>query len=189
MPRNKNLVLLALLLALTGGCAGSGTRTEVTSDPRGVTIAEGAQSLRVEINSQLFTEYHFKDAARPYYYPIIGPGNLPMTRNWPMTGGENEEHDHPHHRSLWFAHGLVNGINFWSDESRQGKIVHDKFTRIESVKKSGVIASRNQWVGPDGNVVCTDDRTMRIYDRPGARMFDFEITLHASQGAVTFGDT
>ena len=30
---------------------------------------------------------------------------------------------------------------------------------------------------------------MRIYNHPGMRLFDFEITIHASHGAVTFGDT
>lgn len=189
MPRQKQLlILLSLLIWISGGCTAlnhAGTQ----ANHRGIQFIESPKTIRVEINGGFFTEYHFADAARPYYYPLMGLGNLPMTRNWPMTAGENEEHDHPHHRSLWFAHGLVNGVNFWSEEKSFGKIVHEKFTRIESGKKVGVIASSNNWVGPDGRIVCTDDRTMRIYNRPGARMFDFEITIHASHGPVTLGDT
>ena len=54
----------------------------------GVQIKEGTDSLRVDINGKLFTEYHFKDVPRPYFYPLIGPGELPMTRNWPMNSPE-----------------------------------------------------------------------------------------------------
>ena len=112
-----------------------------------------------------------------------------MTRDWPMASPPDEEHDHPHHRSLWYAHGDVNGINFWSEEKSYGKIVHDKFTEIKSGRDVGIIKSTDNWVAPDGSIVCTDDRTMRIYNHPGMRLFDFEVTIHASHGAVTFGDT
>ena len=114
-----------------------------------------------------------------------------MTRNWPMETTPNEEHDHPHHRSLWFAHGEMNGRDFWSEERNFGKIVHDHFTKVESGKTSGVIQSHNNWIAADGKRICTDDRTFRLYN-PGAadeRLFDFEITLHASEGALTLGDT
>ena len=119
--------------------------------------------LRVEINGQLFTEYFFKDVPRPFCYPLIGPGDAAMTRNWPMKTTPDEEHDHPHHRSLWFAHGAVNGHDFWSEAKNAGKIVHEGFDQIESSKKMGVIKSRNKWVAADGTVVCTDERTLRIY--------------------------
>src|SRR5262245_22177026 len=53
--------------------------------------------------------YH-KDskAAKPYLWPILGPGNVPVTRAWPMeTGKANESNDHPHQKSAWFCHGDV----------------------------------------------------------------------------------
>lgn len=189
MPGRKILVYSVLLFLILAGCSTSGPRTETIASHAGVQIIEGTNSLRVEINGELFTEYHYTDAARPYYYPLLGPEHLPMTRNWPMTAGENEEHDHPHHRSLWYAHGLVNGVNFWSEEKNYGKIVHTKFTGIKSGSKVGVIRSADDWIAPDGKIVCTDDRTMRIYNRPGMKLFDFEITIHASHGPVVMGDT
>src|SRR5258708_2444977 len=57
-------------------------------------------TVRVEVNGKPFTEYYYKDVPRPYFYPVLGPESLPMTRNWPMKSPDNEEHDHPHHRSL-----------------------------------------------------------------------------------------
>lgn len=162
----------------------------VSTGDSGVQISEGPESLKVTINGQPFTEYFFKDVPRPYFYPLLGPGQLPMTRNWPMKNTDNEEHDHPHHRSLWFAHGLVNGQDFWTEAKGSGKTVHDGFTEIKSGKDFGLIRSKNKWVAADGSVFCTDDRLMRIYNRPDdSRLFDFEITIHASNGDVTFGDT
>ena len=157
----------------------------------GVQITRLADRLRVEINGQLFTEYYYKDVPRPYCYPLIGPGDVAMTRDWPMKNTAGESQDHPHHRSLWFAHGAINGHDFWSEQKAFGKTVHEDFLEVTSGKKEGVIRSANKWVAADGTVVCTDERTLRFYNpgRANERLFDFEITLKASNGELTFGDT
>jgi len=158
---------------------------------QGVQIVQLTNRLRIEINGQLFTEYFFQDVPRPYCYPLIGPGDAAMTRNWPMKNTPGEDHDHPHHRSLWFAHGAVNGHDFWSEEKAFGKTVHQDFLEIKSGKKVGVIRSRDKWIAADGTVVCTDERTLRFFapERPSERLVDFEITMFASNGDLTFGDT
>jgi len=157
----------------------------------GVQITQLPDRLHIQLNGKLFTEYFFKDVPRPYCYPLIGPGELAMTRNWPMKTALDEAHDHPHHRSLWFAHGSVNGHDFWSEAKGFGKIVHDSFDEIKSGKESGTVKSRNKWVADDGTLVCTDDRVLRIYNtgHDNERLFDFEITLHAPDKEVVFGDT
>lgn len=184
---------LAGLFCLLAGYAA--TPQETPSSPAspgqnpGVQITDQGNKLRIEIGGQLFTEYFYKDVPRPYLYPVMGPGNLPMTRNWPLKEVPDEEHDHPHHKSLWFTHGDVNKVDFWADGADKGKIVHDRFVQLQSGKDAGVIQARNKWVAPDGKVVLTDDSTLRIYNRANDRFLDFEVTLHASNGEVTFGDT
>jgi len=156
----------------------------------GVKITELADKVKVEINGQLFTEYNFKDAAFPYFYPVIGPTGVNITRHWPIKEGLDEggdKLDHPHHRSLWYTHGNVNGKDFWSGKNE--KIVHDKFFEVTSDSKVGVITSQNKWVSADGQTVCTDTRTHRFYNRPEGQIMDFEIAIHASHGDVIFGDT
>lgn len=207
MQKTTRLSLLAvstLGAAAIFSCAAADSRAN-----SGVQIAELPDRLRVEINGQLFTEYFFKDVPRPYCYPILGPQGIPMTRNWPMKDTTGEDHDHQHHRSFWFAHGAINGTDFWAEspaegsilrgphgdevkagKPKTGKTVHEKFIEIKSGADSGRISSQNKWVAPDGTVVCTDDRTLRIYNRPdNERLFDFEITLHPAGGDLTFGDT
>jgi hypothetical protein len=191
--RYRSVAPIAIVLALlTGaGCVHPNDSQSPRASNGGIQITELTNRLRIDINGQLFTEYFFKDVPRPYCYPLIGPGGAAMTRNWPMRAVPDEERDHKHHRSLWFAHGLISGHDFWSEDKSFGRTVHDTFTQIKSGKDFGVIKSRNKWVTADGVVVCTDDRTLRIFNphQPNERLLDFEITLHASNGDLTLGDT
>jgi hypothetical protein len=153
-----------------------------------VQIKEEPGKLRIEINGQLFSEYIYENTTRPFMYPIVGPDGAHMTRNWPMKDEGKEEHDHKHHKSLWWAHGSVNGIDFWSEEKGAGKTVHEKFLEVKS-GDVGVIKSANKLVSLEGKTIATDEQTIRIYNVKDADLFDFEVTLHASDGDVTFGDT
>lgn len=156
----------------------------------GVQITEGADKVRVEVNGELFTEYCHKGAPHVYFYPLLGPGGVAMTRDFPMKNTEGEEQDHKHHRSLWYSHGSVNGLDFWSESDTAGSIRHAKFLEIKSGKFAGWIRSSNQWVNTEGGVICTDERLFRVYSRPNnERLFDFEITLFAGNKELVLGDT
>jgi len=182
-------IAFALLIA---ACAVRSADVSSAAPPKaGVQITRLEDRLRVELNGQLFTEYVFKNTPRPYCYPLLGPGNLAMTRDWPMKDTPGEDHDHPHHRSLWFAHGAMNGHDFWSEQKAFGKTVHEDFLEVKSGQDTGVIKSRNKWVTADGKVVCTDERTLRFYNpgRANERIVDFDITLFASNGDLMLGDT
>jgi hypothetical protein len=156
----------------------------------GVQITQQDGTLRVDVAGQLFTIYHYADVPRPYFYPVLGPDELPMTRKWPMENPKDEEHDHPHHRGLWYAHSKVNGLDFWSEAPGFCKIVHVEFVKVQSGNRFGIIKSKDKWLDHAGAVVCTDVRTMRIYNLPGQeRMFDFDVTLQAPPDKpVVFGD-
>lgn len=147
--------------------------------------------LRVELNGELFTEYHFRDVPRPYLYPLIGPDNSPMTRNWPMKEVADEERDHLHHRSLWFTHGAVNGHDFWSEAKGHGRIVHDQFAAISSSRDAGIIQAKNNWVAADGTLICRDETTIRVHapKNDDERLLDYEVTVHALDRDLVFGDT
>jgi hypothetical protein len=160
-----------------------------------VEMKEGPDKVRVEIGGQLFTEYCFTGAPHVYFYPLIGPGGVRMTRDWPMKETPGEERDHPHHRSLWFSHGAVNGVDFWTEASPgkttkhpTGRIEHAKFLEVKGGEKEGVIRAALRWVAPDGSVPVTSEQTFRVQD--GAeRIIDFAVTLTAGEKDVTFGDT
>ncbi len=162
-------------------------------------MKEGPDKIRVEIDGQLFTEYCFTGAPHVYFYPLIGPGGARMTRDWPMKDSPGEDHDHPHHRSLWFAHGAVNGYDFWTESASfakgtpphpLGEIHHDKFLEVKGGEKEGVIRDQLKWVTSDGTTPLTSVQTLRVYERPAnERLFDFEVALTAGDKDVIFGDT
>lgn len=157
----------------------------------GVQIIAQQDQLVVEINGELFTKYNFQGAPHVYFYPVLGPGGVSMTRDYPMVpNSEGEAHDHPHHRSLWYSHGDVNKVDFWSEGAKAGKILHDKFLEVKSGADFGAIKSENKWVAPNGEVVCRTEQTVRIYSRPkNERLMDFDVTIKAGDKAVVFGDT
>lgn len=155
---------------------------------RAVRIRQVKDVIRVEINGALFTEYHFSDADRPYFYPVIGPTGKNVTRNWPMKEVEGESTDHEHHRGLWYTHGDVNGHDFWS-EGRGPKIVQTKIVELTSGEDSGTIMTESEWGDKDGQIVCTDTRRHTFYSRSDSKMMDIEITLNAAGDDLVLGDT
>ena len=68
---------------------------------KGVLIQPKDGKLRVEINGQFFSEYHYQEVSRPFFYPVMGPDGLPMTRNWPMAQGEGEKAVRQAPQGMW----------------------------------------------------------------------------------------
>ena len=111
-----------------------------------------------------------------------------MTRNFPMKKVEGEEADHPHHRGLWYGHRSVNGVSFWEETGKEGRMAHDKFLEIKSGKEFGLIKESTKWISTNGSLVCTDVRTIRIHNSPSGPMLDFDVTITAPEKEVVFGD-
>jgi hypothetical protein len=159
-----------------------------------VKLTKSEDRVRVEIEGQLFTEYIFKGAYRPYCYPVLAADGTGLTRDFPMKQNTGEDENHPHHRSLWFAHSDVNGVDFWNQDDNgsprpKGKILHDALSEVTSGKDTGVVRATNRWTAPDGRVFCTDERVLRFSGSGTDRVLDFEITLRAPADApVKLGD-
>jgi hypothetical protein len=156
-----------------------------------VKLTPSDDRIRVELGGQLFTEYIFKGGARPYLYPVHAADGTKLNRDFPQVKGvAGEEEDHPHHTSLFFTHGAVNGIDFWTVGARKGTIVNDS-VKSEVKGDTGVIVSRNRWLAGDGvAVVCTDETTLRFKAVPGGRALDYEVTIKAQPDKeLVFGDT
>jgi hypothetical protein len=182
---------LAFAALLGTSCTTPTPTPRFVARPEGVRITPADDHLRVEIGGRLFTEYYYTNVPRPFCYPLIGPTGAAMTRHFPMvTNAPGEQHDHRHHRSLWFAHGLVNGQDLWTERPSAGRIVHRGFAEITSGPDVGVITTFNDWLDRNGQILCTDEQTLRFYPpKDKALVLDFEITIRASRGNVTLGDT
>ncbi len=157
-----------------------------------VTLKPLDGKVRVEIAGQLFTEYVYAGHRKPILFPIFGPTGAGMTRQWPIVQNiPGEAHDHPHHEGLWFSHGDVNGVDFWTNGTAAkpaGTIVQKKIDTDEKDARAAIL-TQNDWIAPDGKIVCTDTRLLNFSAANGTRIIDFEIVIHASNGDVAFGDT
>ena len=162
-----------------------------------LTVEASDAGAVVRVDGEVFAEYLKESGRQPAIWPVIGPSGKPVTRAYPIgPRGPHEEADHLHHRSIWFSHGLVNGLDFWTTREEslsagapQNRIVHQEFTITQVQNGIATIGTRNQWISKDDKTICNDERLVRFGVEDDARWIDFTITLMASHGDVTLGDT
>src|SRR5258706_1480149 len=88
------------------------------SEKTGITIKDvGGGQISISNSDHEITRYNVGPMAekfkKPFFYPVMAQG-VSVTRAWPMEDKPNEAHDHRHHTGLYFAHGAVNGKEYWS---------------------------------------------------------------------------
>jgi hypothetical protein len=161
-----------------------------------VTAERTKHGVAVKIDGKPFTEYLTQAGHSPAMWPVIGPTGAPVTRSFPFTAKTDDgTDDHPHHQSFWFTHDKVNGIDFWgaNKNDQQGDrgahIAHREFIDVSSSGATARIVTRNDWMNGEKRV-CEDQRTIVFGKGPAdTRWIDFKITIKATDGDVTFGDT
>lgn len=66
------------------------------------------------IDGREVTRWHYgSQYPRPFLYPVVGPDSGASLTRMGHPGAPN----HDHHRSVWFAHNKLLGIDFWSDNT------------------------------------------------------------------------
>jgi Methane oxygenase PmoA len=184
---------LALLPALAPG------------KPADVTVAVGKDRIDFSCGSELATSYVIDPAqAKPFFWPLNGPGGAVVTRGWPVDKAEpGEMTDHVHHKSVWFCHGDVipegmelkhkikgvAGVDFWSETPGHGVIACTKVEPPEVKGNHARVVTLNEWRTADGEKVLDETRTIHFVDFGDARLIVVDSDLDASVVPVTFGDT
>jgi hypothetical protein len=162
----------------------------VAGTRQGVELKKTMDAIEVLVGGEPFTSYHFRGFNKPVYFPLRTASGIVVTRSWPMIPGvSGEARDHPHQKGLWLTHGNVNGVDFWSEDGKSGKIFHREFLEIKDGDSMGVLRSINDWVTPDGKRILEELREVRIYSQAKVRILDFDFRLTATNGPVVFGDT
>lgn len=177
----RYLAALALLAA---------TLFSTSASAADITVTETPDGADVKIDGELFTRYLKKSGAKPILYPIIGPAEMAMTRNYPMTeAGPDEKSDHIHHRSFWFTHGEVNDSDFWAEAGdKLGTIEHQSFKKLAGGEEGEIVAD-SVWIDRHGKKILKDERTYKFGVLGDARYIDLDVTLTATDAPVKFGDT
>jgi hypothetical protein len=76
---------------------------------------------------------------RPFFFPLVGPSGTPLTRM-----GHPGDFSHEHHRSIWFAHADVLGLDFWS-EGKPTRIRQKEWLCYVDGDLEAVLACRLGW--------------------------------------------
>jgi Methane oxygenase PmoA len=157
---------------------------------QGVVLREGAGKVEILVDGQPFTTYYFEGYKKPIFFPLRAASGTVVTRGYPMVPDvPGEAQDHPHHKGLWFTHGDVNGVDFWSESDKTGRILHRKLEVAKSDPTVGVLKSENDWVTPSSQVILREVREVKIHSQPGVRVMDFDLKVTAVSDPVKFGDT
>jgi len=156
----------------------------------GVFFRQQPGKIEILVAGAPFTTFYFQGYNKPIFYPLRAASGTIVTRGYPMIQDiPGEARDHPHHKGLWLTHGDINGLDFWAETSKSGKIVHRKFEQLKNDDHVGIIRSRNDWMSPEGKRVLEETREVKVYDLPHVRVMDFDFKLTAVEGPVKFGDT
>lgn len=148
------------------------------------------EKVDVTVRGARFTSYHYDTDkyVRPFLYPVIGPFGNEVTRE--IEGKEGPDFDHVHHKSIYVAHGDVNGANCWDEMPGHGSVTHQSFKRVSGGPVYGEVSSLNFWRTNAGEKVCEQTSNLRFYNLPSnLRIIDFVVKFHATEGDVQFGDT
>ncbi len=147
--------------------------------------------LEVHIGGALFTTYNYgREWARPFFYPFLGPCGEKMTRGFPVDFQKGETRDHKHHKSVWVAHGDLNGTDNWMEERGHGYQIHQAFSDVVSGPVMGTFTAENAWIDFRERPQLSECRRFRFWGvSPYCRIMDAEIEFTATDGDVIFGDT
>jgi len=142
-------------------------------------------ALGVLVDGELFTRYFGIAKPKPYFYPLLAPGGLPVTRGFPFEERDGEERDHPHHVSLWYAHGDVDGRDFWHGSDPEAHMTMRTFPIPDAARE---VETSQYWISRE-QVLATDHRRISFGATESARWIDFEITIEPEGERLTLGDT
>ena len=128
------------------------------------------------------TRWHFSDLApRPYFFPVNGPSGQSLTRM-----GHPGAPNHDHHRSFWFAHSDLLGIDFWS-ETTASRIRQSQWYAIQDGMDSARIALELLWTdGHDPQPLVKQDVFATIRALPKGWTLELQSDFRATADGVEF---
>jgi hypothetical protein len=191
----RRLLVLGVLFAMARTSGRSAGRPQER-----VELVRDGSHVDVLIGGRPFTTYFFDPAiAKPYLHPVRSAQGTVVTRGFPMTPPlPGEDRDEPHQRAMYFAHGDINGFDFWGEAVFQrwsnhsastfGRTVFRALDEIRGGEETGRLRATFDLVTPSGTIA----QETQTYDFSGddrSRTIDCEFAIHARDGPVTIGDS
>ncbi len=163
--------VLALFLSLS--LAGALLAEEPFTLKRCELVPLSKHQVSFQIDGVEKTRWHFGNGCpRPFFYPFNGPSGTSLTRMG-HPGAEN----HDHHRSVWFAHHDVGGIDFWSDRT-EGRVRQEHWYSYRDGDDEAVMASLSGWYDGEGKELMEQDVAAALTPMDdGEHALEIQITM------------
>jgi hypothetical protein len=180
-----------------------------------VGIEPGSDRIEVTIGGQPFTTYYFTaEVAKAYLMPLRTTSGIVLTRGFPV-GNQVSEADRkspsfePHQRPLYFGHGDISGVDFWTEEVFNGLLSgaaaraqappaarraygRMALVKIEDAKggpDAGAIRARFHLEDPARRILAEETQAFTFRGGDDSRTIDCEFVIQAGLNPVVFGDT
>lgn len=160
-------------------------REETSDELMNIHAKHTDTGVDIHVEDSLFASTR-RTSRGPILYPVNASGGGQVVRGHPMDTREGEATDHPHHRSLWLAHGDVDGHDFWHDPDARVELISEEL--LLSDCEHAIVRWHARWIA-DGEAVLDEHRTMTFRATADTRWIEFDITLTPVGESVTFGDT
>jgi hypothetical protein len=169
-------------------------------------LERSQDKIDVTVDGTPFTTYYFsKDVAKPYLMPLRTPSGIIVTRGFPVgndvsAGNPKASSFEPHQRALYFAHGNIDGFDFWqepvfdkyyTDHGHQayGHMVLEKIEESSSESDGAHISARFLLSDENRRTIAEEMQTYVFGSTAVGRTIDCEFVIHATAGPLTLGDT
>ena len=165
-----------------------------------VELTRAGSRIDVQVGGRAFASYQFDPSiAKPFFYPVRSAAGASVTRGYPMTTAiAGDERDEPHQRGMYFAHGDINGFDFWGEEafakwsdhgaSTFGRTVFRSIDEMQSGDDAGELGATFDLVTPSG-AIGEELQQYRFSGAGGSRTIDCTFTIRATSGPLVLGDT
>ncbi len=142
--------------------------------------------ISLQIDGVERTRWHFGPSyPRPFFYPLAGPSGSSLTRM-----GHPGAPNHDHHRSVWFAHNKVLGIDFWADQT-EARIRQKHWIAYEDGDDEALMAVSLGWYdGHDPRELLEQELVAAIRAGDDVEFFlEIQATFKPQADMLEFGKT
>ena len=159
------------------------TSTLLSEEPFSLTRCELVPLPEHQVSFQIDgiekTRWHFgSEHPRPFFYPFNGPSGATLTRM-----GHPGAQNHDHHRSVWFAHHDVGGVDFWGDQT-DARVRQKHWYCYRDGDDEAIMASACGWYDGTGKEVMEQDVVASLMPLEGGEhALEIQITMRPPANA------
>jgi hypothetical protein len=146
-------------------------------------VSQLENKISIFDSDKLVTTYHYRSGTKPILWPLMGPDEMRFSREYPMVSdSKDEEHDHPHHRSLWMTFGEVNEFDTWAEGKDRGTVCQIGVPTVAVDNSRVVLSAKHVWKGGTKGVSTVSDNLSTGCSEAESTLLhcDAEYTFHGT---------